>query len=76
VNKPVWCPSRVTRRRWRQEKLELPIIYLAHTGRPPPEVEAQWPPDVTIVRERFTAEKLRAAVSAKLHGGGDGKPPV
>jgi hypothetical protein len=39
-------------------------------------VEAQWPPDVTIVRERFTAEKLRAAVSAELHGGGEGKPPV
>jgi len=48
--------------RLRQDRPELPIIYLANTGRSSPEVEAALPPDVPIIREPFTAEKLRARV--------------
>jgi DNA-binding NtrC family response regulator len=47
----------------------LPIIYLANTGRSTPEAEAQLPPDVPILREPFTAEKLRSTVAAMLDGG-------
>jgi DNA-binding NtrC family response regulator len=47
----------------------LPIIYLANTGRSTPEVEAQLPPDVPILREPFTAEDLRGTVAAMLNGG-------
>jgi two-component system, OmpR family, response regulator len=63
-------------KRLRQDKPELPIIYLANTGRSTPEVEASLPPDVSILREPFTAAKLRAAVNAKLDGKGDGRRPV
>jgi hypothetical protein len=59
--------------RLRQDLPLLPIIYLANTGRSTPEVEASLPPDVLILREPFTAAKVRAAVSAKLDGKGDGK---
>lgn len=62
--------------RLRKGKPELPVIYLANTGRSTPEVEASLPPDVSILREPFTAAKLRAAVNAKLDGKGDGKRPV
>jgi DNA-binding response OmpR family regulator len=40
----------------------LPILYMANTGRSTPELEAQLPPGVPILREPFTAEELRAAV--------------
>lgn len=40
----------------------LPILYMANIGRSPPELEAQLPPDVPILREPFTADELRAAV--------------
>lgn len=40
----------------------LPILYMANVGRSTPELEAQLPPDVPILREPFTAEELRAAV--------------
>jgi two-component system, OmpR family, response regulator len=62
--------------RLRQDKPNLPIIYLANTGRSTPEAEAALPPDVPILREPFTAAKLRAAVNAKLDGKVDGKRPV
>jgi DNA-binding response OmpR family regulator len=62
--------------RLRKDRPNLPIIYLANTGRSTPETEAALPPDVPIMREPFTAAKLRAAVNAKLDGNGDGKRPV
>ena len=46
----------------------LPIVYLANTGRSTPEMESRLPPDVAILREPFTAERLRAAVEGKLDG--------
>ena len=46
----------------RKRQPDLPIIYLANVGRSTPEVEAQLPPDVPILREPFTAEKLRGTV--------------
>jgi DNA-binding response OmpR family regulator len=62
--------------RLRKDRPNVPIIYLANTGRSTPEVEASLPPGVLILREPFTAPKLRAAVNAKLDGKGDGKRPV
>jgi DNA-binding response OmpR family regulator len=62
--------------RLRKDRPDVPIIYLANTGRSTPEVEASLPPGVQILREPFTAEKLRAAVNAKLDGNGDGKRPT
>jgi DNA-binding response OmpR family regulator len=62
--------------RLRKDRPELPILYLANTGRSTPEVEAALPPDVPILREPFTTAKLRAAVNALLDGKGDGKRPV
>jgi DNA-binding response OmpR family regulator len=63
-------------KRLRTEQPDLPIMYLANTGRSTPEVEAALPADVAIVREPFTAAKLRAAVNAMLDGRGDGKQPL
>ena len=54
----------------RKMRPEVPVIYLANTGRSTPEIEGQLPADVLILREPFTAEKLRAAVAAKLDGNG------
>jgi DNA-binding response OmpR family regulator len=51
----------------------LPILYLANTGRSTPELERDLPPDVPILREPFTAEKLRAGVNTLLNGNGNGK---
>jgi DNA-binding response OmpR family regulator len=62
--------------RLRQDRPDLPIIYLANTGRSTPEAEAALPPDVPILREPFTPEKLRAGVKAMLDGKGDGKRPI
>ena len=62
--------------RLRKDRPELPVIYLANSGRSTPEVEAALPPDVLILREPFTAAKLRAAFNAKLVGMGDGKKPT
>jgi two-component system cell cycle response regulator CpdR len=56
--------------RLRKDRPELPILYLANHGRSTPELEAMLPPDVPIVREPFTAEKLRDAVTKMV----DGKP--
>ena len=40
----------------------LPMVYLANIGRSTPELEAQLPPDVPILREPFTADQLRDVV--------------
>jgi CheY-like chemotaxis protein len=50
---------------------DLPILYVANIGRSTPELEAQLPPDVPILREPFTAEELRVAVRPYLS---DGRP--
>jgi Response regulator containing CheY-like receiver, AAA-type ATPase, and DNA-binding domains len=55
-------------RQLRQVRPDMPMIYLANTGRSTPEVERSLPPDVLILREPFTPEKLRAAVATKLDG--------
>ncbi len=40
----------------------LPLVYLANIGRSTPELEAQLPANVPILREPFTADELRAVV--------------
>lgn len=52
----------------RRKRPAVPIIYLASDGRSTPEIEHELPADVPILREPFTAEKLRAAVNAMLEG--------
>jgi hypothetical protein len=52
----------------RQKRPNVPVIYLANTGRSSPELEAKLPADVPILREPFTDEKVRAAVNAVLDG--------
>jgi DNA-binding response OmpR family regulator len=52
----------------RRRRPQVPIIYLANDGRSTPEIERQLPADVPILREPFTAPKLRAAVNAMLNG--------
>ena len=49
---------------------DLPIIYLANVGRSTPEIEAQLPPNVPILREPFEKEELLAAVARLLDGKG------
>jgi len=44
----------------------LPVVYLANIGRSSPEVEAQLPANVPILREPFSAEELRATVRPLL----------
>jgi DNA-binding response OmpR family regulator len=44
----------------------LAILYLANEGRSTPELEAQLPRNVPILREPFTAKALRAAVGFLL----------
>ncbi|HEY7564708.1 MAG TPA: response regulator [Acidimicrobiia bacterium] len=44
----------------------LPILYLANLDRSTPAIEAKLPRDVPILREPFTADDLRAAVTALL----------
>lgn len=61
--------------RLREDRPEVPIIYLANTGRSTPELEAMLPSDVPIIREPFTAEKLREAVGMMLDGKQNGKRP-
>ena len=52
----------------REDRPDLPILYLANPGRSTPEMEAELPPDVPILRVPFTAEELRANVDALLPG--------
>lgn len=54
--------------RLRFEQPRLAFVYLANPGRSSPELEAQLPKDVPILREPFTREKIRAVVSAMLNG--------
>jgi hypothetical protein len=44
--------------------------YLSNLGRSSPEIEAQLPPGVPIIREPFTADELRMAIAPLLDGGG------
>jgi DNA-binding NtrC family response regulator len=48
---------------------KLSVIYVANIGRSTPELEAQLPDDIPILREPFTAEELRAAVRPFLSDG-------
>jgi two-component system OmpR family response regulator len=57
--------------RLRKDRPEVPVIYLANTGRSTPELEASLPAGVLIIREPFTAAKLGAAVIAMLDGKAD-----
>lgn len=50
----------------RRARPTLPILYLANPGRSTPEMEADLPPDVPILRVPFTPEELRANVDALL----------
>ena len=52
----------------RLRKPDLPIIYLANTGRSTQEVETQLPQNVPNLREPFTVEILRNTVAAMLGG--------
>jgi DNA-binding response OmpR family regulator len=61
--------------RLRKDRPDVPIIYLANTGRSTPEIEASLPQDVPIMREPFTAEKLRNAVNMMLDGKQNGRRP-
>jgi two-component system cell cycle sensor histidine kinase/response regulator CckA len=57
-------------RQLRRTRPEVPILYLANTGRSTPEIEAELPDGVPILREPFTVERLRAAVDQLLDGKG------
>lgn len=46
----------------------VPILYMANIGRSTPDIEAQLPRDVPILREPFTADELRAVVGGLLNG--------
>ena len=50
----------------REDRPDLPILYLANPGRSTPEMEAELPPDVPILRVPFTPEELRANVDTLL----------
>ncbi len=55
-------------RELRQRRPDFPMVYLANRGRSTPELEAQLPPDVPILREPFTEHELRATVAKVLTG--------
>jgi DNA-binding NtrC family response regulator len=46
----------------------LPVIYMANLDRSTPAIEDKLPRDVPILREPFTAERLRALVNQLLAG--------
>jgi CheY-like chemotaxis protein len=48
----------------------LPIVYIANVGRSTPELEAQLPDGVPILREPFTAEELRQLTRSLVGAGG------
>jgi two-component system response regulator GlrR len=60
------CPGIRLIHEIRERRPDLPIIYVANVGQSSPEVEAQLPRDVAILREPFTAEELRALVWPRL----------
>jgi CheY-like chemotaxis protein len=57
-------------RQLRHDRPAQPIAYIANIGRSTPEIEAQLPPDVPILREPFTAEELRSTLAPLLDGDG------
>ena len=64
----------------RAERPQLPVIYLANIGRSTPEIEAQLPTGVPILREPFSANDLLALVhrlipdhADRRHNDEDGK---
>jgi two-component system cell cycle sensor histidine kinase/response regulator CckA len=57
-------------RQLRQARPELPIIYIANIGRSTPELEAQLPAGIPILREPFTAGDVKAAIRPLLNGKG------
>jgi integrase len=63
-----------TSARLRQQRPQLPIVYLANDGRSTPEAEAALPPDVPIVRESFTTEKIKEVVNRMVNGKGLSNP--
>jgi DNA-binding response OmpR family regulator len=62
-------------RQLRHAHADQPILYLANLGRSTPEIEAQLPPDVPILREPFTAQELRAMVGGLLERTGRREEP-
>jgi len=56
-------------RHLRRRLPEIAILYVANIGRSTPELEAQLPPGVPILREPFTVEELRVAVRPFLSDG-------
>jgi DNA-binding response OmpR family regulator len=54
----------------RRRRPAFPIVYIANVGRSTPELEAQLPAGVPILREPFTADELRALTRALLRAGG------
>ena len=53
----------------RTRRPDIPIIYLANKDRCTPELEAQLPANIPILREPFTAEQPRELVASALDGG-------
>ncbi len=54
-------------RQLRHDRPDQRFAYIANIGRSSPEIEAQLPADVPILREPFTAEELRATVAPLLN---------
>ena len=50
------------------ERPGLPVIYMANVGRSTPEIEAQLPEGVPILREPFTTDELLALVRRMIPG--------
>lgn len=55
-------------RELRKRLPDLPILYMANTGRSSSELEAELPRGTPIIREPFTVEELREAVRPFLDG--------
>jgi DNA-binding response OmpR family regulator len=62
-------------RQLRERLPTVPVLYLANVGRSTPELERQLPAGIPILREPFTADQLRGAVS-RLLGNGAGLSPL
>jgi hypothetical protein len=56
-------------RQLRHDRPTQRIAYIAKVGRSTPEIEAQLPPDVPILREPVYGGELRATVAPLLNGG-------
>jgi DNA-binding NtrC family response regulator len=60
----------------REERPDLPVIYIANVGRSSPDIEARLPKDVPILREPFTPKQLIDLVRGLVPGNGDGRGNV